>query len=235
MVEEGSGDRVAVLLHGMMGSAESWWRVSRALAAGGYRVLALDLPGHGGSPRDPGLTVECAAQAVVDTVRLAGTASPDVAIGHSLGGVVLAAASTDLGARLTVLVDAIPVIAGGIDPSTLVPDYERSRAARTDPAFLASRSGYGPRDVEVEARAALRFDPATTAPLTSGPARSWSLPEGSVVVRARPSAYVTDHAADDLRSQGIAVRDVPGAGHSIWFGHFVEFVDALPEVFAPTA
>jgi pimeloyl-ACP methyl ester carboxylesterase len=40
-----------VLLHGMMSTAATWWRVGPDLAARGWTVDALDLPGHGGSPR----------------------------------------------------------------------------------------------------------------------------------------------------------------------------------------
>ena len=71
VIEAGEGDRVAVLLHGMMGSAESWHRVVPLLVERGFRVLALDLPGHGLSPRDPELTIETAADAVVATLAQA--------------------------------------------------------------------------------------------------------------------------------------------------------------------
>jgi len=30
-----------------------------------------------------------------------------------------------------------------------------------------------------------------------------------------------------LAALGFEVRSVPGAGHSIWYGHFAEFMDAL--------
>jgi alpha-beta hydrolase superfamily lysophospholipase len=42
--------RVA-LLHGMMSTAATWWRIGPALAAMGWSVDALDLPGHGDWPR----------------------------------------------------------------------------------------------------------------------------------------------------------------------------------------
>ncbi|NED60017.1 alpha/beta hydrolase, partial [Streptomyces sp. SID10244] len=87
----GEGDRVAVLLHGMTTDSGSWWAVGPALAARGYRVVAPDLPGHGGSPCEP-YTLAGAAAAVVDCVP----ARPELAIGHSYGGLVLAAAISDL-------------------------------------------------------------------------------------------------------------------------------------------
>lgn len=232
VTEVGSGSRIVVLLHGMMGSRESWWRVTRALVERGCRVLAIDLPGHGASPRDAHLTIESAAMAVVEAVRAATTTPPAVAIGHSLGGVVLAAAAADLGAAHVVLVDAIPALVGEQDRHTVAEQYERDRVARTSVEFLASRPGYSSHDAEVEARAARAFDPATTAALVSGRSRSWSLPGGSIVVRADPSSFVPDADARALIASGVDVRGIRGARHSVWFGHFDEFVAALPEVFA---
>lgn len=67
-LDSGHADRVAVLLHGMMGSAESWWRIAPLLERSGFRVIALDLPGHGLSPRDERCTVASAADDVIETV-----------------------------------------------------------------------------------------------------------------------------------------------------------------------
>jgi pimeloyl-ACP methyl ester carboxylesterase len=86
--EWGDGSRVAVLLHGFMGSAEDWWRVGSALADQGFQVLALDLPGHGLRSADHELTVERAGAHIAETVA-AHTARVDLAIGHSFGGLHL--------------------------------------------------------------------------------------------------------------------------------------------------
>jgi alpha-beta hydrolase superfamily lysophospholipase len=115
VVDRGSSERVCVLLHGMIGSAESWWRVSDRLVESGYRVIWVDLPGHGLSPRDHELTVERAAAAVVETVSGLVAEAPVVAIGHSFGGVVLAAAASGLQPRLAVYVDAPFASRGGHD------------------------------------------------------------------------------------------------------------------------
>jgi pimeloyl-ACP methyl ester carboxylesterase len=104
--EWGQGDRIAILLQGMMGSSDSWWRVTRSLVDRGYRVLAMDLPGHGHSPRDPGLTTEKAVTAVVTTDAARSGFAPALAIGHSFGGLVLAAALPDLRPEHAVIVDA---------------------------------------------------------------------------------------------------------------------------------
>ncbi|MGH2816717.1 MAG: alpha/beta hydrolase, partial [Actinomycetota bacterium] len=42
---------LTVLVHGVTSSSRTWWRVGPALAERGFRVLAVDLRGHGASPR----------------------------------------------------------------------------------------------------------------------------------------------------------------------------------------
>ncbi len=46
--------RPVLLLHGVTSSARAWWRIGPALGALGWRVVAPDLPGHGGSSRYAG-------------------------------------------------------------------------------------------------------------------------------------------------------------------------------------
>jgi pimeloyl-ACP methyl ester carboxylesterase len=74
---------LAVLVHGVTSSSRTWWRVGPALAERGYRVLAVDLRGHGASPRTgTGLSVADLAEDVAETVE----APPvDLLVGHSLG------------------------------------------------------------------------------------------------------------------------------------------------------
>ena len=229
--EQGSGSEVCVLLHGMMGSAESWWRVSPELVKAGYRVLAIDLPGHGLSDRDLALTVERAADAVVETVAELSTQSPAVAIGHSFGGAVLAAAARSLRPQLAVYVDAPFSSKGGHDFALVADEYEQDRQQRTAAWLRESRPHYSERDCEVEAIAAERFDPLTAAAVASSGGGTWEPAAGSIVVRADPSHYVSKSDATALEQRGVLVRSIPGAAHSIWYSNFDEFVGALPEVF----
>ncbi len=85
--EWGSGDRLAVLVHGITSDSAGWWRFGPDLASRGYRVLAPDLRGHGVSPRGRYGAEEWAAD-VLESVP----AEPELALGHSLGGIVLAVA-----------------------------------------------------------------------------------------------------------------------------------------------
>jgi pimeloyl-ACP methyl ester carboxylesterase len=83
---------LAVLIHGVTSSSRTWWRVGPALARRGFRVLAVDLRGHGTSPRPvAGLAAADLAADVAETVADAtGVAgSPvDLLVGHSLGALV---------------------------------------------------------------------------------------------------------------------------------------------------
>jgi len=85
---------LAVLVHGVTSSSRTWWRVGPALAERGFRVLAVDLRGHGASPRPvAGLAATDLAADVAETVAGApggqGTAPPvDLLVGHSLGALV---------------------------------------------------------------------------------------------------------------------------------------------------
>ncbi|MFE2720957.1 alpha/beta fold hydrolase [Kitasatospora sp. NPDC059327] len=89
--EWGSGDRTALLVHGIMSDHRTWRRVGPALAERGYRVIAVDLRGHGASPRGEGATPlerygpGQYAQDLVDTLPI----GAELAIGHSLGGLAL--------------------------------------------------------------------------------------------------------------------------------------------------
>ena len=151
VIEQGAGPRVCVLVHGMMGSAESWWRITDELVKLGYRVLALDLPGHGLSDRDRSLTVERAADSVVETIAEFTTQSPAVAIGHSFGGAVMAAAAPRLRPQLAVYVDATFASRGGYNFAEVAEEYEHDRQQRAAAKLRESRPHYSGRDCEVEA------------------------------------------------------------------------------------
>ena len=83
--EWGTGDRVAVLVHGLFSSSRTWHRLGPALADEGYRVVAVDLAGHGQSPRLENYSLAGLVRSIADSVPL----RPELAIGHSLGGLTL--------------------------------------------------------------------------------------------------------------------------------------------------
>ncbi len=83
-LDKGKG-RAVVLLHGFLGSKEIWKPLFDNLSKS-YRVIAIDLPGHGQSPcfgyaHSMELMAKC-VKAVMDHLRL----KKYVIIGHSMGG-----------------------------------------------------------------------------------------------------------------------------------------------------
>ncbi len=90
-----------VLIHGITSSSLSWTRVARALAEE-YRVIAMDLKGHGDSDQpEDGYRLADQAREVADLCAALGLGRVSV-IGHSWGGAIalLLATSTNLVERL---------------------------------------------------------------------------------------------------------------------------------------
>ena len=84
--DSGKG-KVVVLLHGFLGSHKIWERTISNLSKS-YRVIAIDLPGHGnteclGYAHSMDLMAKC-VKAVLDSLRL----KKYIIIGHSMGGYV---------------------------------------------------------------------------------------------------------------------------------------------------
>jgi pimeloyl-ACP methyl ester carboxylesterase len=109
VTEQGEG-RPVVLLHGLFGAGQNFGTVQKALAADGFRVLALDLRNHGDSPHGADVGYAAMAADVAETLRAEG-AWPAAIIGHSMGGKVamaLALAEAEGVSRLLVA-DIAPV------------------------------------------------------------------------------------------------------------------------------
>ncbi|HEX5877453.1 MAG TPA: alpha/beta hydrolase [Actinomycetota bacterium] len=130
--------RVA-LLHGMMSTAATWWRIGPALAGMGWTVDALDLPGHGDWPRPTGpLDLDRLVEGV--TGRLGGPV--DLLVGHSLGGIVAAAlAGQDPGAARAVVLEDPPgrmgdgaaeALAAGVETDARLVRDDRERLVRRE-------------------------------------------------------------------------------------------------------
>ncbi len=106
--EKGPKDGVPVVLfHGTAAWSELWRHTGEALAAAGFRVIALDLPPFGFSDRPGGYTRQEQAARISDVLDALKT-PPAIIVGHSFG----AGTATELAmrhpdrARALVLVDA---------------------------------------------------------------------------------------------------------------------------------
>ena len=96
-----------VFIHGGAAHAH-WWSFLAPLFTYRWRVVALDLSGHGDSGRREAYPAEAWAAEVMAVVRRAAFPGPPVLVGHSLGGLVALQATLDHCRELAgvVLVDA---------------------------------------------------------------------------------------------------------------------------------
>ncbi len=82
--EEGSP--LAVLVHGVTASSRTWWRVGPWFASRGWQAVAVDLRGHGESPRvTEDLGLEDLAEDLYETLSGLTGERADLLLGHSLG------------------------------------------------------------------------------------------------------------------------------------------------------
>jgi pimeloyl-ACP methyl ester carboxylesterase len=88
-VSSGNGKTAVVLVHGWTCDSSSWDAQVPVLASR-YRVITLDLPGHGrsGSPKDGKFSMDLFARAV-EAVRVEAGADKIVLVGHSMGAPVI--------------------------------------------------------------------------------------------------------------------------------------------------
>ncbi|MFF3671161.1 alpha/beta fold hydrolase [Microtetraspora malaysiensis] len=221
--EWGSGDRVVVLIHGIMADSRCWWRVGPALAERGYRVVAVDLPGHGDSPRAQEYTPELYAQSMLESVP----ANPDLAIGHSLGGLTLAVAIERL----------MPGRAVYSDPGFRLPESEGVDLGAMMAAFKGQtvetvgqfHPGWSAEECALEIEMLAKWDPATAVALSSFTGTDFT-PEPvvpSLVQLADPSDLVSPEFADALAAKGFEMRVVKGAEHTIHRHLFEDFMAGL--------
>jgi pyruvate dehydrogenase E2 component (dihydrolipoamide acetyltransferase) len=108
-LELGEGDSVPVLLLHGFGADLNAWMFTQPTLAEGRRVIALDLPGHGGSAKDVGAGDAEGLTAAVDAAISALGFERVHLVGHSMGGAVaasLALQRPELAATLTLIASA---------------------------------------------------------------------------------------------------------------------------------
>ncbi|WP_042419274.1 alpha/beta fold hydrolase [Streptacidiphilus anmyonensis] len=222
--EWGSGDRLALLVHGVMSDSRTWRLVAPALADRGYRVIAVDLRGHGASERGA-YSPELFAQDLVDTLP----AGADLAIGHSLGGLTLSLAVDRLRPKRAVYSDPgwnIPAAGDAFDPAMFVQFAEHA----TRESVAAMNPRWAPEDVEVELETLAVWDRATIGMLGEAGGHSM-MPAAPVVPSlvqvADPSFLLSAADQETLRERGFEVRVVKGAGHTVHRDDFDGFMASL--------
>lgn len=165
-------DPPLLLVHGVTASSGIWWRVGPALAAAGFRALAIDQPGHGRTGHWVGHhRFRDNARDLAAFVRAAGLAPDELAIvGHSWGAMtVVALPAVGLRPRRLVLLDppsaSHAVLAAMVDSST-----DRKYADLTEAilAVGAAEPRWSFEDVRQKADALVRLDPAAARAVLLG-------------------------------------------------------------------
>jgi len=126
--EAGEGDEVVLLLHGYGGDSGNWMFVSEELASV-HRVIALDLPGHGGSDKAlPGSgSLEDVAALVQAFIAAEGLGAVHL-VGHSFGGAVAERVAATGAARSLTLV--APLLPGAALDRGYIADFAAARRKR---------------------------------------------------------------------------------------------------------
>ncbi len=129
VLDAGHGETTVVCLHGAGSRADRFFHSLAPVAAAGYRVLAMDFPGHGYASKGTSVTHSTPAFATFVTAVLdeLGVEQP-VLVGTSLGGHVAATmvVADPSSVRAQVLIGAVGIApaAGGEAPLTRVPMWD---------------------------------------------------------------------------------------------------------------
>ncbi|MGO4518301.1 alpha/beta fold hydrolase [Terriglobus sp. 2YAB30_2] len=221
--EWGTGDRVALLIHGLFADHQNWYRVGPAIADRGYRVLAPDLRGHGASPRGP-YSPELWAADLVESLPQ----NAELAIGHSLAGMALALAVKPLNAARAIYVD--PTWKMTAQQHASFSATWRGQLGWSDEQWRSANPRWASGDIEARLGSMKRFDPACIDGLAPGSGhdhmpQTASVP--SLVLLADPSPFVTAQDAMLLQAGGFDVQIVPGSSHSMFREDFSLFMNAI--------
>lgn len=160
------GDPVApplLMAHGIMSDGGVYWRLGPALASVGWRVIAVDLAGHGGTGpwngRHALLETSEDLAALIRSLDL--RPSELVVLGHSWGGAVTAGLpAAGLRPRALILLDPPDLAIDGMISMTRDPvehPYESVDEARRN--LRRAYPEWTDGDVDAKADALTRFDP----------------------------------------------------------------------------
>jgi pimeloyl-ACP methyl ester carboxylesterase len=199
-----------VLLHGMMATGASWWRIGPALAGRGWAVDALDLPGHGdwpptGRPLDLDRLVDGVAG------RLGGPV--DLLAGHSLGAATaVALAGRRPGTARAVVLEDPPsgpdgqarlLLAAGVEADARTVRQDRPRLVRRE---RDANPSWADEDVEHSVDGIAAADAAAVA----GGLRAeltWDLPALVAAVPVPLLVLAAAPARGGLAEGGSALQD----------------------------
>jgi pimeloyl-ACP methyl ester carboxylesterase len=221
--EWGTGDRTALLIHGLFADHRTWHRVGPALAERGYRVIAPDLRGHGASPRGEYSPELWAADLVESLPKGA-----DLAIGHSLAGMAIALVAKELAVQRAIYVD--PAWRMSKEQHGRFGSAWRGEVGRTEEQWRAAYPRWGEGDIAARVQSMRTFDPACIEGLVGGDGHD-HMPEKTdipaLVLVADPSLFVSAEDVAALNKGGFDVEILAGTSHSVFREDFDIFMSAI--------
>ncbi|HLX34798.1 MAG TPA: alpha/beta hydrolase [Candidatus Limnocylindrales bacterium] len=151
-----------LFVHGVTSEAAIFWRLAPAVAAAGWRVVAVDLPGHGGTGQ--WRARHRFAETALDLAAFIRTAALDVpelaVLGHSWGGMIVAALpAAGIRPRSLILLDPPHLGLDALELMTKDPSEQRyASIADAHARVHAMNPSWSDGDVEAKARGLTRFD-----------------------------------------------------------------------------
>lgn len=155
-----------VLVHGLGGASENWLPVLPLLAGAGYRVLALDLVGHGRTPRADRAATMDAHLTLLDAFIRAEAGGSAILVGNSMGGLLAMMQAARMPATVRALVLVAPAVPRFAGAAGLAAARAFSPAIRgAGPTIMRARQQrYTPEEVVVQSLRLCARDIATIAP-----------------------------------------------------------------------
>ena len=225
-------DPPLLLAHGIMSDAGVYWRFGPALAATGWRVVAVDLPGHGGTgPWNGRHALLDTSEDLVALIRaLDLDPSELLVLGHSWGAAVTSGLpAAGFRPRALILLDPPFLALEGMLAMTRDPvehPYESADEARIN--LRAANPNWTDGDVQAKALALTRFD-SRVATAVLGRNGDWDAGQSSLAhpnaagvptwyLRGEPAfgGLIPDAVVPDLAKRVGAdqVLTIAGASHS---------------------
>lgn len=241
-----------VLVHGGAGHAH-WWSFLAPLFPQ-YRVVALDLSGHGDSGRRPKYSVDFWTEEVLAVTQGIGMEGPPVVIGHSMGGFVATATAVRAGGDLAgmIILDS-PIVAEDAEVEAarlgqafgapkVYPDVETAitrfrtvpRQENYDPFILRHVAEHSLR--AVDGGFSWKFDPALFLAVSrSQTAQLLPKVRGRVALIRSEFGLVTPEVGAimyDALGRVAPVIEIPLAGHHMMLDQPLSLVTALRSLLA---
>lgn len=218
--EYGAGMRVVVLTHGLLMDGRMFQKLAPELAARGYRVLTVDMLGHGDSDPVRDMTAHSMTLYGRDVIALLDHLGVPQAVvgGTSLGANVSLEVAVAAPDRVRALIVEMPVLENGLAGAgaLFVPLAFAIRVSRRGMNLLAAATRLIPRTVFLADLMIdfVRRDPETSLAILDGITFGRVAPPAFERKRLKHPALVVGHARDPIHpfsDADMLARELPGA------------------------